>query len=268
MKRMILLGDHNQLPPIVQSIPLAHINHLDQSLFTRFIRLGVPHITLDAQGRCRPSLASLFSWQYPGLKNLPHVCDESQSIYTQANTSLRYDYQVINVDNYEGKGEVECLSHSFENRGEAEYVIAVYQYLRLCGYPSDRITILTPYQGQRDLLRSLLRERCEKNSLYGMPQRITTVDKYQGQQNDMVLLSLVRTQYVGYLRDVRRMIVAISRARLGLYIFCRVDLFSDCVELKPIFDQLLRRPQTLQLVEGEYYPTTRLLNEESQSFEV
>ena len=268
MKRMILLGDHNQLPPIVQSPSLAHSTHLDQSLFTRLIRLGVPHITLDAQGRCRPSSACLFSWKYPGLKNLPHVCDESQSGFIQAITSLRYDYQVINVNEYEGEGEMESQPHSFQNRGEAEYVIAMYQYLRLCGYPADLITILTPYRGQRELLRTLLRERCEKNPLFGMPYRVTTVDKYQGQQNDMILLSLVRTQSVGYLRDVRRMIVAMSRARLGLYIFCRVSLFCECVELKPIFDQLLQRPQTLQLVEGEYYPTKRLLNEESKAFEV
>ena len=163
---------------------------------------------------------------------------------------------------------MESQPHSFQNRGEAEYVIAMYQYLRLCGYPADLITILTPYRGQRELLRTLLRERCEKNPLFGMPYRVTTVDTYQGQQNDMILLSLVRTQSVGYLRDVRRMIVAMSRARLGLYIFCRVSLFCECVELKPIFDQLLQRPQTLQLVEGEYYPTKRLLNEESKAFEV
>lgn len=41
--------------------------------------------------------------------------------------------------------------------------------------------------------------------------QITTVDKYQGQQNDFVLLSLVRTRVVGHLRDVRRLVVALSR---------------------------------------------------------
>ena len=51
--------------------------------------------------------------------------------------------------------------------------------------------------------------------------QIETVDKYQGSQNDYVLVSLVRTKHVGHLRDVRRLIVALSRARLGLYIFCR-----------------------------------------------
>ena len=47
------------------------------------------------------------------------------------------------------------------------------------------------------------------------------MDKYQGSQNDYILLSLVRTKSVGFMRDVRRLIVAMSRARLGLYVFCR-----------------------------------------------
>ncbi len=51
--------------------------------------------------------------------------------------------------------------------------------------------------------------------------QIATVDKYQGAQNDYILLSLVRTRTVGHLRDVRRLVVAMSRARLGLYVFGR-----------------------------------------------
>jgi superfamily I DNA and/or RNA helicase len=61
------------------------------------------------------------------------------------------------------------------------------------------------------------------------------VDKYQGQQNQYVLLSLVRTRAVGHLRDVRRLVVAMSRARLGLYIFGRTSLFASCYELQPTF---------------------------------
>lgn len=64
---------------------------------------------------------------------------------------------------------------------------------------------------------------------------MTTVDKYQGQQNDYVLLSLVRTKTVGHLRDVRRLVVAMSRARLGLYVFANVSLFNNCFELSPTF---------------------------------
>jgi intron-binding protein aquarius len=123
--------------------------------------------------------------------------------------------------------------------------------------------------------------------------QVTTVDKFQGQQNDYVLLSLVRTNHFGHLRDIRRLgeladrvvvfvvllgcafadqgcamgsvcshyiyahllpaVVAMSRARLGLYVFGRANLFSNCFELQPTFSQLLARPVQLALVPGEHY---------------
>ena len=76
------------------------------------------------------------------------------------------------------------------------------------------------------------------NPLIGQPHKVTTVDRFQGQQNDYIILSLVRTKAVGHLRDVRRLVVAMSRARLGLYIFARVGLFQNCFELTPAFNQV------------------------------
>jgi hypothetical protein len=83
-----------------------------------------------------------------------------------------------------------------------------------------------------------------------------TVDKYQGQQNDYVLLSLVRTSAVGHLRDVRRLVVALSRARLGIYVFCRQSLYESCYELYPAISQLVKgdgqsNGSRLELVGGE-----------------
>lgn len=65
--------------------------------------------------------------------------------------------------------------------------------------------MLTTYNGQKALLRDVCHARCANNPLIGLPHKIDTVDKYQGQQNDYVLLSLVRTYNVGHLRDVRRL---------------------------------------------------------------
>ena len=86
--------------------------------------------------------------------------------------------------------------------------------------------------------------------------QVTTVDKFQGQQNDYILLSLVRTRFVGHLRDVRRLVVAMSRARLGLYVFCRRSLFEQCYELQPTFQLLLQRPDQLALNLHEVIPYT------------
>ena len=71
----------------------------------------------------------------------------------------------------------------------------------------------------------------------------------------------MRTRSVGHLRDVRRLVVAMSRARLGLYVFCRLSLFNSCFELQPVFQQLGKRPAKLQIYTNETYPTTRMLGE-------
>ena len=77
-----------------------------------------------------------------------------------------------------------------------------------------------------------------------------------------VILSLTRTSRVGYLRDVRRLTVALSRARLGLYILGRREIFEPCFELRQAFDILLQRPDKLILVTGELWPSQRILAEE------
>nr|CAB3495750.1 unnamed protein product [Digitaria exilis] len=143
----------------------------------------------------------------------------------------------------------------YQNEGEAEYIVSVYIYMRLIGYPANKISILTTYNGQKLLIRDVINRRCKPWNIEP-PNKVTTVDKFQGQQNDFILLSLVRTRFVGHLRDVRRLIVAMSRARLGLYVFCRRSLFEQCYELQPTFQLLLQRPDKLALNLEECTPFT------------
>lgn len=182
LQRVVLCGDHLQNSPVVQNLAFRHYANLEQSLFSRLVRLGSPTITLDLQGRARPGLAGLYSWRYPKLGNLPHV--ESSQEFLTANAGFRYDYQFINVPDYRGKGESEPTPHFIQNLGEAEYAVAVYQYMRLLGYPKEKVTILTTYAGQRALVMDVLRHRCAGNPVFGMPRIVATVDKYQGEQND------------------------------------------------------------------------------------
>ncbi|KAA0193465.1 Intron-binding protein aquarius [Fasciolopsis buskii] len=231
---------------------------MGQSLFARLVKLGVPTVQLDAQGRARPSLSSLYSWRYKNLTDLPHTMVEPQ--FRLANAGFRFDVQLIDVGDYKGVGESEPSPYFYQNLAEAEYVVAVYMYMRILGYPAERITILTTYNGQKHLIRDVVAARCAKNPLLGAPSKITTVDRFQGQQNDYILVSLVRTRIVGHLRDVRRLVVALSRARLGLYIFARIDQFASCPELKPAFDRLLNlygpgapRPVQLHLTPWELW---------------
>jgi intron-binding protein aquarius len=60
LKRLCMLGDHNQLPPVVKNASFSKYSNMDQSMFTRLIRLGVPYIQLDKQGRARPDIVQLY----------------------------------------------------------------------------------------------------------------------------------------------------------------------------------------------------------------
>ncbi|KAL7796252.1 P-loop containing nucleoside triphosphate hydrolase protein [Trichoderma afarasin] len=264
LQRIVLCGDHFQNSPVIQSLAFRHYANLEQSLFSRLVRLGVPTVTLDQQGRARPSIAKLYEWRYPKLDNLPDV--QTNPEFLRANAGFKYDFQFINVPNYKGRGEAEPTPHFIQNLGEAEYAVAIYQYMRLLGYPADKITILTTYAGQRALVKDVLSHRCS-NPIFGLPKAVATVDKYQGEQNDYIILSLTRTSRVGYLRDVRRMTVAFSRARLGLYVLGRREVFEACPELRPAFDVLLQRPDKLMLVTGELFPTERQSTDEDGAVE-
>ncbi|KAL1836269.1 hypothetical protein VTJ49DRAFT_5377 [Mycothermus thermophilus] len=257
LQRVVLCGDHYQNSPIIQGLAFRHFANLEQSLFSRLVRLGAPTITLDQQGRARPSIADLYRWRYPNLGDLPHTQTDPE--FLTANAGFRYEYQFINVPDYKGRGESEPSPHFIQNLGEAEYAVALYQYMRLLGYPANKISILATYAGQRALIKDVLAHRCARNPIFGLPRIVATVDKYQGEQNDYIILSLTRTSRVGYLRDIRRMTVALSRARLGLYVLGRREVFESCYELREAFDLLLRRPDKLVLVTGELWPTQRPL---------
>merc|ERR1712032_277754 len=157
-------------------------------------------------------ICSLYNWRYKSLGNLPHVLNSPD--YRTANAGFSFDYQLINVPDFNGVGESQPSPFFYQNLAEAEYVVHVYMYMRLMGYEAHKISILTTYNGQKALIKDVCNARCANNPLIGMPHKIATVDKYQGQQNDYILLSLVRTYNVGHLRDVRRLVVAMSRARL------------------------------------------------------
>ena len=261
LKRIMLIGDHLQNSPVVQNLALREYANLEQSLFLRLVRLGVPTITLDQQGRCRPSIAQLFSWRYERLGNLPHLLNTTE--FSQANAGFQYDYQFIDVPDYQGQGEREPSPHFIQNLGEAEYAVALFQYMRLLGYPAKSITILATYAGQRALIKDVLDHRCKGNKLFGLPKHVSTVDKYQGEQNDYVILSMTRTKSIGYLHDVRRLTVALSRARLGLYVLGRTQLFQEqCPELSAAMTLFEQRSSQLSLITGEMYPTQRGLNDD------
>ena len=95
-------------------------------MFTRFVRLGVPAVQLDAQGRARPSLCQLYQWRYDNLGNLPHVLNSPE--YQMANAGFQYDYQLINVEDYNGKGETQPNPYFYQ----VTICMCVCMYLCVC----------------------------------------------------------------------------------------------------------------------------------------
>ena len=238
LKRVILLGDENQLPPIVKSqgIRTQCLYHL--SLFNRLIKSGYKNsITLTQQGRARSEIVDLYRYKYNNLTDMKEVINK----YPKKNFGFKYNVQFINVEEFNSKGEEINSNYSYYNLPEAEYCIGIFMYMCLTGYNPENITILCTYNGQKELIKEIYNKKCTWNKLFSGISKICTVDKYQGQQNDYIILSLVRTKKIGYLRDIRRFIVSLSRARKGLIILGKWDLFSNCIELKESFDVLKNR---------------------------
>ena len=257
LKRITMLGDPNQLPPIIKNSVIQNTANMQQSLFNRLIRLGAPIIEFDHQGRCRESILELFKNNYKNLTSLPDV---TKNDYLNSNIGFLHEYQFI--DNLLSN-EISPNPHFYQNLEEAEFIVSTYMYMILMGIKPHQITILTVYNGQKFLLRDIIHRKCSWSSVFKRPKKITTVDKYQGQQNDYILLSLVRTQNVGHIRDPRRLIVALSRARLGLYVFGRFNLFKGFNELKDIFNLFAKKPLELELLPDER--DTRKIGERSIS---
>lgn len=125
------------------------------------------------------------------------------------------------------------------NPTEAAAVVSLTKWLILCGTPKAAISIITPYKGQKMEIISQLRkenlipafqphgqDRTPSTSNES-PVIVSTVDRYQGDENDVVILSLVRTKPGNrFVALQNRFIVATSRARIGFYV---IGMYYNCI---------------------------------------
>ncbi|OII77594.1 hypothetical protein cand_016010 [Cryptosporidium andersoni] len=252
LNRLIFIGDNKQLAPTVTHPLLKRYSNLDQSLFERLLRLDHPCIFLSKQGRCRSTILHLFSHNYyPILTSMPHIQDIK---FQKCISGLYYEYQFVDIE----QGiESQPMPYFYQNLLEAEFVVALYMYLRSVGYPSPSIAILTPYIGQVNLINDIINQRCSWNPHFGKPLKVTSIDHFQGRQSEIIILSLVRTKHIGYLKDLKRWNVALSRATLGLYIVGNWKLFSRCLELKILIEILEKRSKHLIVLPNEPFQSNR-----------
>ncbi|XP_954844.1 uncharacterized protein TA05355 [Theileria annulata] len=273
IKRLILCGDHLQLSPIIQNSSLLRYSNLNQSLFLRLIRLNYPYIQLNVQARSRPEILNIYSHFYPHqIFTLDGLYPEtSPASSNKAQDRLPQDKDVLNVKQLLCKGnlremiasnlcslsfqyvvqfidvegeETSPIKYFYQNLGEATYCVSLYMLMRLMGL--EDIVILTAYNGQKCLIEDIVKKRCSWNNKIGSPM-VSTIDKFQGRQADYVIVSMVRTKNIGYLRDPRRFVVATSRSRLGLWIVGNKKLVQNIKELSNFNEELNLYPNNLYL---------------------
>ena len=219
-KHLIMIGDHKQLRPKPYNYELATKYFFDVSLFERLINNNIPYCTLKYQRRMKTKFADFVRLIY-GSEN---YSDLPASDKCKPNNSIRgmvHDMYFISHENPEEEAE-EVTSR--RNIYEAYYLVELCAYLLKQEYKPEQITILTFYIGQVLLIKSIIRNYNDiTNNIKDLIKNVhvTTVDKYQGEENDIILLSLVRSNKnfkIGFLRIFNRVCVAFSRAIMGFYI--------------------------------------------------
>lgn len=237
--RVILAGDHCQLPPTVKSI-MALKGGLGKTLMERIVENKPEAVTLlKMQYRMNEQIMKFSSeWFYNGMvESAPTVSHRG---------ILDYDTPMMWIDTAECDGKEEFVGENFGriNRAEAELTLqTLQQYLEKIGKQrileeSIDVGIISPYRAQVQLLRKELRKR-EFFRPYRHLLTVNTVDGFQGQERDIILISLVRSNDggdIGFLRDLRRMNVAITRARMKLIILGSSETMTSHSFYKKLYE--------------------------------
>uniref|UniRef100_A0A7S3VNR9 AAA+ ATPase domain-containing protein n=1 Tax=Dunaliella tertiolecta TaxID=3047 RepID=A0A7S3VNR9_DUNTE len=243
--RVVLVGDPKQLPPTLLSRSSAA--GLSQSLFSRLQACGVPVHMLETQYRMHPRISRFPSAFFYGGALADGVSVQQRTAPFHSTNGILGPLVVFDVaDGQEGRGK--GRGGSLVNTCEAEAAKALFQGLTEA-HPAWKgsVALLTPYRAQLSALRAAFRGLLpsDSTSSSAAPRRannqptsvtvgsvtieFSTIDGYQGREADVVILSCVRASTasgqqggrgVGFLADMRRMNVALTRARCSLWVLC------------------------------------------------
>lgn len=230
-KKLVLAGDHLQLPPTVLS-DQASKKGLSVTLFERLVRnkqFGSKITTmLNTQYRMHESI---MIWSSDAMYDSKLMAAESvrfrkfdqfENVLTLIDTTGADENfkEIVGDDDDDSKsniGEAEIVMRTVEKFLSEKYKIL----------PSE-IGVITPYSGQLSLLREMRAVRSEENEIF-KDVEISTVDGFQGREKEAIIISTVRsneTNEVGFLSDERRMNVAITRARKHVTLICNCETVS------------------------------------------
>jgi len=217
--RVVLAGDHCQLPPTVKSSHQTS-GGLYHTLFEKLVAQHPVHVSLlDVQYRMNAQIM-----KYPSLTL---YADQLQAAPTVAHWTLRGDNSPIMFIDTAGAGfEETVVDHAISNQEEAHFLrnhlTSLVTNLNMA--PTDQafpsIGIITPYRAQSLYLREIIAQD-DRLQPYTKQLQVNTIDSFQGQEKDVIYISLTRSnakQEIGFLADTRRMNVAMTRARKKLIV--------------------------------------------------
>ncbi|KAL6903161.1 P-loop containing nucleoside triphosphate hydrolase protein [Trichoderma evansii] len=253
VKQLILIGDHKQLRPKINSYNLSVEKgegyDLNVSLFERLIRQGHEFTTLQEQHRSHPDI-SQFSrlLAYEELKDMPKTHNREKIRGLRERVVFVHHEQPEEQFGSIADRQDPSSKASKKNTFEADMVLKTVKYLSQQGYSSEDIVVLTPYMGQLSLLREklsqindpylndldthelvragLMTQAAAKTTKGKL--RLSTIDNYQGEESDIVIISLARSNKkgdIGFLIARERLVVLLSRARNGIILFGNMNTF-------------------------------------------
>jgi superfamily I DNA and/or RNA helicase len=214
--KVVMAGDPFQLPPTVLSERAAK-GGLSVSLFERLLKDhgdGVKQL-LREQHRMSEPLMDFPSRTTYGGELRAHPAVARRTLAEVLSPSVQVEAPPFLFLDTAGKGLDEAAEdngQSLLNPGEAALVVDRARALLAAGLSPSELALITPYAAQARLLRELLPD---------VEVEVDTVDAFQGREKDVVLLSLVRSngeQQLGFLKDLRRLNVALTRPRRHLFV--------------------------------------------------
>jgi predicted DNA helicase len=231
--RIVLAGDHCQLPPTVLS-PEAIRGGFNVSLMERLLENGGPRKMLNVQYRMHEEIMSFSSdIFYEGNLQADETVRTALLADLPAVTSTPLTTTAIHFIDTAGASydeEREPDGDSRMNPLEAELVIKKVDELLECGVSPADIAVISPYSAQVKLLR----DRIKRPEI-----EIDSVDGFQGREKEAVIVSLVRSNRegeVGFLADTRRMNVAMTRARRKLIVIGD----SATITVHPFYEKMVK----------------------------
>jgi senataxin len=260
-KQVVLVGDPQQLPATILSEAAKSVM-MERSLFERLQAQGCPVVLLTVQYRMHPEIRSFPSRHFyeNKLEDAPSVVELPPEVYHSH--TLFKPYAVFDVARGREQRR-QGAGGSLSNAAEAELAACLYASLRsevlkqhnktcatisnATGFTSSpakvSVAVITPYREQRAVLRQTFISVCGSADVL-KEVAIETVDSYQGRQVDIVILSCVRagaTGGLGFVNDIRRLNVAITRARRSLWVLGSVATLRSNVEWRALLDDAEER---------------------------